>query len=535
MSLKTGAVLGAYEVGLRLGAGGMGEVYAARDPLLGRDVAIKVLSSDVASDPERLARFHREAQTLAQLNHPHIAHLYGFERADGLEALVMELVEGPTLQELLEARRLPVDEALDIARQTADAIESAHEHGIVHRDLKPANIKVRPDGVVKVLDFGLAKAVDPDHALPADRMAVSQAPTSPGATEAGVILGTAAYMAPEQARGTPVDRRADIWAFGCLLFEMLAGRRPFAGETISDVISAILTREPDWALLPRSVPSSVNGLVRRCLVKEPRARLRDIGEARLLLENQGVAPDEGAPTGPPRRWLAALGALAVATISVAVTAVWLRRAVPPAAPALTAFDVTPPSKDSTLAVVFRPALALSADGQTLAFVATTAGVDRVYIRSRQDVEVRSVPGSEGGSNPALSPDGRRVAFFADAKVWTAPVGGEATALIDAPDVRGLTWVDDQTLVLSPNAGAPLMRVSATGGPLQPLTTLGPGERTHRWVDALPGATVLFTVGTVASPDAYDDANVEAVPLAGGQRRVVLKGVRRWRGTAATAG
>jgi Tol biopolymer transport system component len=527
VSLIPGAVVGPYEVGPRLGAGGMGEVFAARDRVLHRDVAIKVLPSDVASDPERLARFSREAHTLAQLNHPHIAHVYGFERAAGVEALVMELVEGPTLQEMLAARKLPVDDALDIARQIADAIESAHEQGIVHRDLKPANVKVRPDGTVKVLDFGLAKAISPDRSLPvADGPAASQALTSPGVTGVGVILGTAAYMAPEQARGKPLDRRVDIWAFGCVLFEMLAGRRPFAGETVPDVISAILTREPAWALLGRDVPPSVLQLVRRCLAKDPRQRLRDIGEARVALENPRSAEAAGAaPATTKARWTAVAVAVGAA-LAVPATAWWLKRPMPPS-PSLTVtrFDVKPPEPDASLALVFRPALALSANGRTLAFVATGGGVDRVYVRSRDDVAVRAVSGSEGGSNPAVSPDGRWVSFFADAKVRVARIGSEATALADAPDVRGLTWVDNETLVLTPNAGAPLARLSATGGPLQPLTTLGPGERTHRWVDALPnGSAVLFTVGTVASPDAYDASNVEAVSLTGPQRRrVVLQG------------
>jgi Tol biopolymer transport system component len=527
MSLNPGAVLGPYQIGPRIGAGGMGEVYAARDRVLHRDVAIKVLPSDVAADPDRLARFSREAHTLAQLNHPHIAHVYGFERGAGVEALVMELVEGPTLKELLAARTLPIEEAIDIARQIADAIESAHEQGIVHRDLKPANVKVRPDGAVKVLDFGLAKAISPDPSLAvATGFAASQALTSPDVTGAGVILGTAAYMAPEQARGKPFDRRVDIWAFGCVLFEMLAGRRPFAGDTVPDVISAILTREPAWTLLPKSVPPRVLQLVHRCLVKDPRGRLRDIGEARVTLESPRSADVPGAArVASMPRW-AMLAVAAGASLAVLATALWLKRPTSPA-PALTVtrFDVKAPDDDAALSLVFRPALALSANGRTLAFVATSGGVDRVYVRSRDDVAVRAVSGSEGGSSPALSPDGRRVSFFADAKVRIASIDGEATTLADAPDVRGLAWVDNDTLVLTANAGAALVRLSATGGPLQPLTTLGPGERTHRWVDALPGgAAVLFTVGTVASPDAYDESTVEAVSLAGQQQRhVVLQG------------
>ena len=292
-----------------------------------RDVAIKILPAAFATDPDRLARFKREAHTLAQLNHPHIAHVYGFEDSGGVKALVMELVEGPTLADLLTGGAIGIDDALDIARQIADALEAAHELGIVHRDLKPANVKVRPDGVVKVLDFGLAKAMVADQTRWPDSPAIADSPTltSPAMTQVGVILGTAAYMAPEQARGKPIDRRADIWAFGCVLFEMLAGRRPFNGETVTDILSAIVSQEPDWTALPSHLPAPVAHLVRRCLQKDPRKRLRDIGEARLVLEAPHAAADDRGQQAQPltRPHNALLPALAAATLLLALTTGWL--------------------------------------------------------------------------------------------------------------------------------------------------------------------------------------------------------------------
>ena len=536
MNLTPGAQLGPYEIIGALGAGGMGEVYRARDTRLGREVAIKILPAVFASDPDRLARFTREAHTLAQLNHPHIAHIYGFEDSGGVTALVMELVDGPTLADMLATRAIPLNDALDITRQIAEALEAAHEQGIVHRDLKPANVKVRTDGAVKVLDFGLAKAIASDPVAQANA-AIENSPTFTQAqgyggyamTQVGVILGTTAYMAPEQARGKIVDRRADIWAFGCLLYEMLAGQRPFTGETVTDVLSAIVSREPDWTALPGDVPVSVTRLVRRCLHKDPRRRLRDIGEARLILEAPGGAAT--AETPQPKSAVRRGGvvpALAAVVIMLALTTAWLlvsrARPAPDSPDVVTRFDVEPPDPGAALNLTFRPAVALSADGRTLAFVATTAGIDRVYLRTRDDVAARPVPGSEGGTNPALSPDGRWIAFFADGKVRKATIGGEATTIGTARDVRGLTWTDDGMLVMTDNSAGAVTRMSSDGQQPRPLTQLAAGERTHRWLDALPGGrSVLFTVGMIASPDSYDTSNVEAVNVATGERRVVLQG------------
>ena len=528
-----GTELGRYRVLEKLGEGGMGEVYAARDNSLNRDVAIKVLPALFASDPERLARFSREAHTLAQLNHPHIAHVYGFEDAGGVKALVMELVDGRTLAEMMaQPAGIPMADALDIARQIADALEAAHELGIVHRDLKPANVKVRPDGTVKVLDFGLAKAMSADSGLTAGAALQDLATvTSPAVTQVGVILGTAAYMAPEQARGKAVDRRADIWAFGCLLFEMLTGRRPFEGETVTDVLSAIVSREPDWNAPPPSTPAPVVHLLRRCLQKDPRKRLRDIGEARLTLEMPETPPP--AATHPvasaghwPVGWTASavLSAVTIVTLSWAYMS-WRGQSAPSTSAAVvTRFGIEAPDPTASLTLVFRPSVAVSANGHAIAFVAETGGLERVYVRRRADAAVSVAPGSDHGTSPALSPDGNSIAFFSSGQIRTAPLGGEPTAIAPAPDARGISWTDDGMLVFAADSVTGLTMMSAAGGKSRHLTARLPGERTHRWPQALPGGkAVLFTVGTADSPDRYDAANIDAVITATGERRVVLAG------------
>jgi Tol biopolymer transport system component len=528
MALLAGTRLRQYEITGPLGAGGMGEVYRARDTRLHRDVAIKILPPQFAADAERLARFEREARVLAALNHQNIAQIYGIEEAAGVSGLVMELVEGPTLADVIAMNAgMAVADAVDVARQIAEGLEAAHDHGIIHRDLKPANVKVRPDGVVKVLDFGLARVMADDWAGAPAEIASTQ--TSPAITRAGTLLGTTAYMAPEQARGKVLDRRVDIWAFGCLLYEMLTGRRPFTGDTLTDLLSAIVTHEPDWEALPLPVPPAVAHLVRRCLEKDPRKRLRDIGEARLTLEApEAVIEDTSRAAGfiatpRVRGWpLAVVVLLAAVAGLIGIIAV-RPRALPPAA-TVTRFDVRPPDPDATLSLVFRPAVALSAGGGTAAFVAASGGIDQVYVRTRWDPGARVVPGSERGTGPVISPDGKWVAFFADGVIRKAAIDGEASTIAKARDVRGMAWSDDGTLFLTPDAAAPLVSMPAAGGPMQPLTTLAAGERTHRWPHVLPGGrSVLFTVGTQASPDSYDTGNIDAVIVASGERRVVLQG------------
>ena len=531
MFLTPGTRLGPYEVAAQIGEGGMGEVYRARDLRLQRDVAIKTLPPAFAADPERLARFEREAHVLASLNHSHIAQIYGVEETGGVVALVMELVEGPTLADTIAtAGRLTIDEALDVARQIAEALEAAHDQGIVHRDLKPANVKVRRDGVVKVLDFGLAKPIG-DAAVAAPSPENSPTITSPAMTRLGVILGTAAYMAPEQARGKLIDRRVDIWAFGCVLYEMLTGRRPFDGETVTDVLSAIVSREPDWSSIPAGLPGPVAHLLRRCLEKDPRQRLRDIGEARLILEaprtiDEHAVSQGGGTTRRSTRW--ALPALTVAVVLLALAAGYLiavpREASPGPPAVVTRFDLQPQDSSAALSLVFRPTVALSADGSTVAFVAASQGVDRIYVRTRSEPTVRAIAGSERGSGPALSPDGKSVAFFADGGLRKAAIDGEAAPIGSARDVRGISWSEDDTLFFTADATSHLVSMPAGGGPMRQVTTLAAGERTHRWPQVLPGGrSVLFTVGSVASPDSYDAGNIDAVIVATGERRNVIKG------------
>ncbi|HEX2455648.1 MAG TPA: protein kinase [Vicinamibacterales bacterium] len=534
MSLTTGTRLNQYEVTAQLGAGGMGEVYCARDTRLQRNVAIKILPSLFATDAERLTRFEREAQVLASLNHPHIAQIYGVEESAGVLALVMELVDGPTLAELIAAAGgISVEDALDVATQISEALEAAHDQGIIHRDLKPANVKVRPDGVVKVLDFGLAKAMGVGAMSGAAAEMIENSPTftSPAVTQFGVILGTAAYMAPEQARGKIIDRRVDIWAFGCVLYEMLTGSRPFAGETVTDVLSAIVSREPDWNALPAGVPASVARLLRRCLEKDPRKRLRDIGEARLVLETPHASHEDAsrsardATIARSRGWaIPSLMAVALLTLASGYLVVTRARQQPSVPGTITRFDMYPPDASAALTLVFRPAVALSANGRTAAFVAAAGGIDRVYVRTRSDAVARVIPGSERGTGPALSPDGKWVAFFAGGAIRKAPIDGEAATIGTARDVRGISWSDDGTLFLTADAAAPLVSMPAAGGQQRPVTTLAAGERTHRWPEVLPGGrSVLFTVGTMASPDSYDGGNIDAVMVQTGERRVVIRG------------
>jgi eukaryotic-like serine/threonine-protein kinase len=407
MSLAAGTRLGPYEILHAIGAGGMGEVYRARDTNLDRDVALKILPALFAADPDRLMRFEREAKTLASLNHPHIAQIHGVEHADGVRALVMELVEGDDLTARIGMGALPVDEAIAIARQIAEALEAAHEAGIVHRDLKPANIRVRPDGTVKVLDFGLAKAPEPVRAGDSRADMLSPTFTSPGMTQAGVVLGTAAYMAPEQAKGRPVDRRADIWAFGCVLYEMLAGRSPFDGETVTDVLAAIVTRDPDWAALPPALPPGVRRLLARCLTRDPRLRLRDIGEARVLLSG---SLDEVAAAPPPAATRRA-PAYAVATVLalVALVAGYLLGQRAPAGPPRllqTTFQqlTDQPGREH------QPTI--SPDGRTVVYVSEARGKSDLYqlrVGGRNAI-LLTADSEHDDFAPAFSPDGNRIAF-----------------------------------------------------------------------------------------------------------------------------
>jgi serine/threonine-protein kinase len=491
-----------YEVVGALGAGGMGEVYRAHDTKLNRDVALKVLPDAFADDPLRVARFTREAQTLAALNHSNIAHIHGLEESGNVRALAMELVEGEDLSERLVRGTIPMGEALPIANQIAEALEAAHELGIIHRDLKPANIKVSRDGTVKVLDFGLAKLLDPARAQSASDANAVATPTvtsPPMLTSAGVVLGTAAYMAPEQARGLAADRRADIWAFGCVLYEMLTATRPFGGETLTDIMAAVIHTEPDWSRLPGSTPQPIRLLLRRCLRKDPRRRLQAIGEARVTIEDilSGAVPGDAVPARPrwSRWWLAAgaAGVLTGATIAGLVAWQITSSAEPPRP--VTRFVITlPPGQQLAGA----SALALSSDGSQLAYVAMDgANADRrIFLRAMDGVDARPIAGTEGASSPFFSPDGQWLGFFAGGSLKKLPLrGGAAVSLADVTNPTGGAWIDDHTIVFASYLST-LLRVSEDGGTPQPLTRFEPGETAHMSPRPLPtGKMVLFSTAS----------------------------------------
>jgi eukaryotic-like serine/threonine-protein kinase len=493
MPLAPGSRLGPYHVHERLGIGGMGEVYRARDAKLQRDVAVKVLPEAFALDRERLARFEREAQVLAALNHPNIAHVYGV--LEDPPALVLELVEGEDLAARLARGPLPLDEALAVAGQLANALEAAHERGIVHRDLKPANIRLTRDGTVKVLDFGLAKGVGgPRSGEPS----AADSPTVLGPTfrtdvgsELGVLLGTAAYMAPEQAKGKATDKRADIWAFGCVVFEMLAGRRPFEGGSITETLSAILRDEPAWAALP-PVPRPVRRLLERCLHKDAKRRLRDIGDARLLLEEPDTPEAHQAPPGVRRDRGARLlvPVLLVACAVLAAALVWSLRTRPAAAPESYEVAIGPPEGGEFRIGANSGSVVLSPDGSRVAFMAIAEGRRRLYVRSLTRDDARPLPGTDGAYNPFWAPDGRRIAFFARGKLHVLDItSGLPEPVADAPLGRGASWGHDDVILFTPRGGGAISRVSARGGLVTAVTTIDAerGENAHYWPDRLPGS------------------------------------------------
>ena len=487
MPLQPGTRLGLYEIAASIGAGGMGEVYRARDLRLHRDVAIKVLPELFAADPDRLARFEREAQTLAALNHPHIAQIYGVVESPA--ALVMELVEGEDLSQRIARGAIPIAEALTIARQVAAALDAAHDRGIIHRDLKPANVKLTTDGTVKVLDFGLAKAIAPQAAP--DSAAARNSPTiAVHGTQIGVIVGTAAYMAPEQATGKPVDKRADIWAFGALLFEMLAGRGAFTGDSTTEILGAIVHKEPDWPLIPDGTPSRVRDLLRRCLEKDPKRRLRDIGDAAYELSADAVPPAVTPVRTRGARWSSVAVAAVVALVAAAVT--WLAMRAPAAVPAaprrFAVSGLAPMMFDAA------QALALSPDGSALAFRGLGAdGVERIYLRDFHSLELRPLAGTDGGRLPFFSPDGKWIAFFTVSALKKVAVeGGPAQTIAPAPGPSGGTWMDDGSIIFTGDPVKGVQRVLASGG--TPETLLAPRDGALNAYSApwgLPGSQALL--------------------------------------------
>jgi serine/threonine-protein kinase len=510
-ALSQGSQLGAYEILNFIGAGGMGEVYRARDTRLGRDVAIKILAETFAHDADKLARFEREARVLASLNHPNIAAIYGFEQAGDTKFLVMEYVSGKTLR-----GPMPVEEALPIANQIAEGLEAAHEKCIIHRDLKPTNIKITPEGKAKVLDFGLAKAMLPEGTTS------SPGPDSPtisvASTREGFILGTAAYMSPEQARGKPVDKRADIWAFGCVLYEMLTGKPVFAGDTVTDTLAAVVRNEPDLA----AVPEVVRGVLRRCLQKDPARRLRDIADARLELEE---APEKTTTERPRRQWLPWAVAAATATCALIAALLWPR--TPQAAPGQVV--------RSTMLLQGRSnprAVAVSRDGSHVAYLSAPPGP--IFLRRMDQFESKPVPGTENASAVFFSPDGQWLGFADSNKLKKVPVnGGAPMTVYDTGSASqsggvansGASWGANGDIIFGGGSDG-LMRISADGGNPEVLTTLDEknGERAHRWPRFLPdGRSVLFTIASSGAAAAYDDSKIAVFDLSTQRRHILIEG------------
>ena len=574
--LAPGTRIGDFEVGELLGAGGMGQVYRARDTKLDRNVALKVLPEAFTADPDRLARFEREAKVLASLNHPNIGGIHGLEESEpstrsadsgstpsdvegstgsgqGVRALVLELVEGATLAELLEHRSgrssdrpirgaeaprlqggerptgLPVDEALGIATQIAEALEAAHEQGVIHRDLKPANVKVRPDGTVKVLDFGLAKAFAPDPVSAAASASLS--PTislTAAATQMGMVIGTAAYMAPEQAKGRPVDKRADVWAFGAVLYEMLTGRRPFAGDDVSDTLALVLKFEPDWDALPADLPARIGQLLQACLQKDPKQRVHDIADVRLAMAGTFDTPaprQTEATTAPLRLWQQPMPAL-VAVLLVAViagVAGWrLTGPAPAPPPPMTRFTLTPPGGPNPN--VGPMLVEISPDGRTLVY----AGADQLYRRDMAQLEWQPIPGTELAFDPAFSPDGAWLAFENREGLKRVRVSGGPVATIVDGVIRGMDWVGNDTVIYGLVSGG-LFRVPAAGGVSEPLTAVNEGEILHMSPHVLPGGeAALFTVRDPSSVDhvaivSLEDGEYRTLSLEGGRPRYLSTG------------
>jgi serine/threonine-protein kinase len=520
-TLAPGTRIGTFTIEALLGVGGMGEVYRARDTRLDRLVAIKVLPGLFTADPDRLARFDREARALATLNHPHVGAIYGIEESGGAPALVLELVEGPTLADRLAQGPLRIEEAIDVARQIAEALEAAHERGIVHRDLKPTNIKLTAAGAVKVLDFGLAKLIPAAAAAQSDE---STAPTI-AATREGFILGTPAYMSPEQARAQGVDKRTDIWAFGCVLYQMLTGRAPFAGPTASDILAQILERDPDWTALPASIPPDVTRLLRRCLTKDPKYRLHDIADARIAIEDATAdsPPTPGFRDRRGRQWTIAAGVLLGVLIAGAVAWYvrngWQSRSGPPRIS-----RVTMASSGTTAVAVTLRSVALTPDGRRVAYIGNNGS--QIFVRELDQLEpVTIVTGTRPLNGLFLSPDGRSVGFSEGNALRRVPIAGGPANTIATSAFGGATWTPDETIVFGDNDPTTgLQRVPARGGHVTMLTTPARdhGELDHLWPEMLPdGQSVLFTItASVGGPDAAQIAVLDLKTL---KSRVLLRG------------
>jgi serine/threonine-protein kinase len=530
MALVPGTRFGGYEILALIGSGGMGEVYQAKDTRLHRDVAIKVLPTEVASDHDRLSRFDREAQLLASLNHPNIAQIYGVEDSTGVPALVMELVEGPTLADRIARGPIPFDEALPIATQIAEALEAAHEQGIIHRDLKPANIKVRPDGTVKVLDFGLAKALEPVASAPGN---ATMSPTlSIHATQAGIILGTAVYMAPEQARGRPADKRSDVWAFGAVVYEMLTGQCAFNGDSVTDIVAAIVRDEPDWSLLPPQVMPAMRTVVARCLAKDRRLRIPEMSVVRFLMAdaNESRPPAEQTRGSVSRHSVSRIAA-AVAALSAIVTAVaawWIVQSRPSPAPRPAHFVlVMPPDLPVQTGVPDR-SIAIAPDGAHIVSINSMigGGGGQLMVRALDQLDPQPIKGAVLARAPFVSPDSRWIGYFENGELRKVSMSGGAPITICpvSGGTRGSTWGPDKTIVYATNdASTGLFIVSADGGEPKVLTRpdTAHGEMDHLFPSFLPGGrSVLFSIATTGS---IDNGMIAALDLKTGERKILVRG------------
>ena len=542
--MTIGTTLGPYRVLEKLGAGGMGEVYRARDTKLNRDIALKILPDAFASDPDRLARFTREAQTLASLNHPNIAAIYGIEESQDVRTLVMELVEGEDLSAHIGRGPIPLDEAVPIARQICEALEAAHEQGIIHRDLKPANVKVRADGTVKVLDFGLAKLDERSASLSGERGDLTHSPTLTfNATQAGIILGTAAYMSPEQAAGKPVDKRSDLWAFGVVLMEMLTGRPVFTGETVSHVLAAVLRAEPDWSALPAHTPAPIRRLLRRCLDKDRKRRLDSAAAARLEIDD-ALAPIGEASTVsvtmPGAAWRRALPWASTAALAAGLAAVvvlWASWRQPAASPRLTRTTITTSGPAALTVTGIDRDLALSPDGTHVVYVGNNG--TQLFVRALETLEPVAIVSGGALRGPFVSPDGQWVGFVDGTSLRKVAITGGpliALASLDAPP-RGATWAPDDTIIFATsNSATGLQRVPAAGGTPEVLTRPdhAQGEADHLWPEILPGGrAVLFTITSQAG--GLDAAQLAVRDLRTGILKVLLRGGSHGRYVASGVG
>ena len=530
MKLSPGQNLLHYKLVEKIGEGGMGVVWRAQDTTLNRDVAIKVLPEGFSGDPDRLARFEREAKLLASLNHPNIAGIYGIHNTDGTQFLAMELVDGDELAQVLSRGALSRDEALRVGLQIAQAFEVAHDSGVIHRDLKPANVKLTSTGQVKVLDFGLAKALSADPSNPGTSLSLSPTMTSTGSI-AGALIGTAAYMSPEQAKGKQVDRRADIWSFGVVLHEMLTGRRMFEGETISETLAAVLMKDVDLAGLPGDTPPAIRKLIERCLQRDPQKRMRDIGDARIRIEEALNAPDEPRATQavatPRGRWTTLLpwGLAAIAAIALAYVLLTEGERNDPGP--VMRFTLAL-SEDQPIDTAPLPMLAISPDGTRIAYVGVHNNQDVIFLRYVHQSEATPLRGTEDADSPFFSPDGDWIGFLAQGKLKKISIlGGPPTILCSAPNLRGASWGTDGTIVFAPDRSSGLMRVSEAGGDPEWVSESKALEDTidtssERWPQFLPGnQTIIFT--SAENNSSYNDAEIVALTIKDKSRKTLVKG------------